>query len=491
MASHEPRPGLVDLPGAGVPADHGLAALGLVMQLAGRVTNALTALVASLGLVGMLGTLGAPEPSDAWLTQHAAWFWIAIALGLARSQLHRIAGRDLLYRRPSGGDPFGAMRRYACFGAAHAIAIGAIAHFGFAAPRTAAIGIAVALALWPAALGAVARLPRLRALRGGIPLGEDRGLEAASIAMTVLGSYGALSTGAILVVLGALSPHHLQHGWRVVLIAVFALLLTRSALHLRAGLAGLMDLPSDRSFDRPSELTAHYAAFGVVSGMCVGAVLALLAMSEGLTPRASAGITVTCWLLASWPVLIRRFFHQRQFVEILSGDRVAHRRAPDAGLTGLGWILAGHAALVAAVAIALVAAHPDLGRPARSALALAGLIVGPWSQPTPDPGIAAAIVIGELATAIALLRMSDQRRAIATIYAAFAAVVAIAPLVPIIPLIQLAGGRALLWTVVRILPAASQLVLPVATLILVWRCIAPAAQARYRPAPATLARRPV
>jgi hypothetical protein len=445
-----------------VPVDHGLASLGLAMQLAGRTTSAVVALLATLAWIGDQ------------LHRHTAWLVFAIALSIARSQLHRIAGRDLTYgRRTADGDaadPFDAMRGYAVFGVGHAVVIGLVAALVFDLPRPAAAGIAAALALWPGALAVVAQLPRFRPLRAGIPLGEDRGLEGASIVMTVLGAYGVLSTGAIVVMLGALSPHHLRHGWGVMLVVVFALLVARSSLHMRAGLAGLRD----RSFDRPCELAASYAAFGVISAFCVGGVLSLLAMSERLTPDAILSVAVMCWLLVTWPMIVKRYFSQRQFAELLAGDRVPHRRASDAGLTALGWLLAGHAALVAAFLIVEVTSHPQLGRVGETVLQLTGLAVGRWRI---DAGLGAAVVVLELAAAVAVIRMSDQRRAIATIYAVFAGVVALGPAAPVIASL---GRHLSPWTAIRLLPSAAQLVMPVAALLLVHRVVAPAARARYR-----------
>ena len=469
VASHEP-PEVVELPSAGLPADHGLASLGLVMQLAGRTTGAVVALIASLAWL------------DGRFDRRPGWYAFVIALCIARSQLHRVAGRDLTYgRRGSEGaaaDPFDSARSYAIFGIGQAVVLGLVATNVFHQPAAAAIALACALALWPAALAVVVRLPRFRPLRAGIPLGEDRGLEGASILMTVLGAYGVLSTGAIVWMLGALSPHHLRHGWGVMLVVVFGLLLVRSALHTRAGRAGLRD----SSFDRPGELAAQYAAFGVISAFCVGAVLLLLAMSERLTPDALISVVVACWLLVTWPMVVRHYFHQRQFAELLAGDRVTHRRAPDAGLTGLGWLLAGHAALVASIAIAQLAIDPGrgglAGRVVENALVLGGLVVGRgWSPGVADTGLAAALVVLEVATAVALIRMSDQRRPIATIYAVFAAVVALGPAVPSL---RALGHHATALTAIRVLPSAVQLVLPIATLALVHRIVAPAARAFYR-----------
>jgi len=309
FASPEPHKRIVDLPSAGMPADLGLASLGLVMQLAGRASGALAALLASVVVL------------ESRVHQHAAWFCFAVALCLARSQLHRLAGRDLLYSRRTSewekASPFGAMRTYIAFGIGHAIVIGLIAAMMFGATSRTATGIAAALALWPVVLAGLLLLPRFHLLHAGIPLGEDRGLEGASILMTVFGACGVLSTGAILAMLGELPSRHLQHGWGVMLVVVFSLLLVRSCLHLRAGLCGLREV----SFDRPGELASRYASFGIVSAACVAGVLALLSMSEQLTPDAMASVAVMGWLLAVWPLIVKRYFHHRQFAELLAGDR--------------------------------------------------------------------------------------------------------------------------------------------------------------------------
>lgn len=461
VASHETT-SVVELPRAGVPADHGLATLGLVMQLAGRASAALAALVASLVVL------------DAHPIRHATWFFFAVGLGIARSGAHRIAGRDLLYsRRTLDGvaDPFDATRTYIAFGLLHAAAIGLIATRALGATPTTAAGLAAALALWPIVLGVALRRPRFRRLRGGIPLGEDRGLEGASIVMTILGACGALSTGAIVALLGGLSSRHLEHGWGTMLVVVFALLLARSCLHMRVGLVGLRDT----SFDRPGDLGSRYVTFGVISAFCVGCVLALLALSARLPPIAITSVTIMCWLLAVWPVTLKRFISHRQFAELLAGDRMLHRRAPDAGLTGLGWLLAAHGTVVASVLLLQLTVEPrGVGRMLDGVLQLTGA-----SARSPADLAVAAIVVGlEALAAIALIRMTDHRRAIATIYALAAGAVALAAAWPAA---RTFGQHSLdLRVVMRWLPAAVQIVIPAATLVLVRRTVVPTARASYR-----------
>jgi hypothetical protein len=455
-------PGVVELPRAGIPADHGLASLGLVMQLAARTSGALAALVATVVII--------ERPP-----RHVGWFLFAIALCMARSQLHRLAGRDLLYSRRTDEDeivdPFDATRTYIGFGVCHAIVIGLISRLELGATPRTAVGIAAALALWPLVLVAVLRQPWFRTLRAGVPLGEDRGLEGASVLMTVLGACGALSTGAIVLALGGLPSRHLQHGWGVMLVVVFVLLLVRSCLHIRVGLAGLRE----GSFDRSGELASRYASFGVVSAFCVGGVLALLAMSERLAPEAIASVVVICSLLTAWPMLVKRYVSHRQFAELLAGDRVLHRRAPDAGLTGLGWLLAGHATLVTALLVVeLTVQHRGIGRPLDDLLRLAAPLGG---RSGVDFALAALIVALEIGAAAALIRMSDHRRVMATLYAVVGGGVALALAWPAA---RILGQHFDLRMVIRWVPAAVQIVIPAVTLALVHRSVAPIARARYR-----------
>jgi len=464
--SHEPRHRVVDLPGAGLPADRGLASLGLVMQLAGRTSGAVAALIASVAVL------------ESRIHRHAGWFVFAVAASLARSQLHRIAGRDLVYsRRTSDGalaNPFDATRTYALVGIGHAAVIGLGGMLEVGATTRTAIGVFFALALWPAALAVLLHVLHARRLDHEVPLAEDRGLESASILMTVLGACGVLSTGSILLAVGALPSRHLQHGWGAMLVVVFTLLLVRSSLHVRAGLSGLRE----PSFDRPSELTARYASFGVISACGVAAVLALFAMAERLTPEAIVSVVVTGWLLVSWPVVIRRYFHSRQFAELLAGDRTIHRRAPDAGLTGLGWLLAAHAAVVASLLTAAATAEPaGPGRALIGLLQLAGPVIG---RSTGELALGAGVVALELLAAAALLRMSEHRRAAATIYALVAGGIALAVTWPIIRGFD--HHHFDLRTVIRLIPTAAQIVIPAATLVLVQRSMLPTARARYRAA---------
>src|SRR6185436_3282032 len=189
-----------------------------------------------------------------------------------------------------------------------------------------------------------------------------------------------------------------------------------------------------------------------------------------------------CWLLTAWPLILKRYFNHRQFAELLAGDRVIHRRAPDTGLTGLGWLLAGHGILVAASLILEVTVErPGMGRVLDGLLQL----VGPFGDAAGrvhriEHGLGAVGVALELIAAGALIRMSSRRRALATLYGVVAGGVALAVAWP---MLRTVGHHFDLRLAARLIPASIQLVMPAATLLLVHRASVPAAQARYRTGP--------
>jgi hypothetical protein len=478
MAESEPR-GIVDLTGAGVPADRGLASLGLVMQLAGRITAALAALAVVVGL---------QQPA----VEHAIMRWLVV-LGIGaigRSILHQIAGRDLVYgRRTADGrpaDPFAATRLYVLFGIGHAILIGAMMpELGMTRPT--AIGVMIALAVWPIALAAIiltlgrtpGRTPGRTLGRPrpdpALPLGEDRGLEGASIVMTVLGAAGLVLAGGLLLLIGALRHYHIRPDSTVILGAVFTLLALRAVMQLRAGLAGL----GAASFDLLAERTARYTRFGMLSALGIGMLTMPLLMTQLFAPEAFLCAAIVTWLAMAWPLAIRRFVDHCRCAEVVLGPQVIYRRAPDAGLTALGWLLVGHAALVGlGLGLAAKAEAIYLGRPITTLVALCASALGRTSD---EHVLAGAVVALELFAAVAVLRMSDHRRLIATTYAVVAGAVTLALSWPLVRSFEVDPGN--LWTVLRLLPAGLQLVLPVATLALVHRVVQPTAQARYRSEP--------
>jgi hypothetical protein len=259
----------------------------------------------------------------------------------------------------------------------------------------------------------------------------------------------------------------------IVAVAALGLLLLRSCLQVQAGLGGLRET----SLDRSVELASRYAEFGVVSSLWFGAVLLLAAIANGMNVWGMALVSGLCWLMMMWPLIVRRFFRDRQFADLIAGDRAQlHRRAPDAGLSGLGWLLVGHATLTASFLVPQLVAGPGLAGDARWLAWLAGGIGegSPWAS-------AGAIALEAWAGA-ALLRRGAHHRWIAAGYGAVGTVLTCAAMAPIaeraMALSVLGGaGERLVLSLALI---AIQLAIPAAALVLATRAIVPAARARYR-----------
>src|SRR4029077_10419221 len=107
--------------------------------------------------------------------------------------------------------------------------------------------------------------------------------------------------------------------------------------------------------DRSVELANRYANFGIISSFCAGGAIMLFIMSIAFDLTGLAVICGLVWMLMAWPLIVRRFFADRQFADLLAGaEAPVHRRAPDAGLTWLGWLLIAHAVFTASFLIPTV-----------------------------------------------------------------------------------------------------------------------------------------
>lgn len=461
----EPTPGVVDLPDAGVPADQGLSSLGLLMQLGGHVFAAYAALAAFFILI--------TEKLD----HESPWILLVFGLSLARSLVQRSAGARLLYGQSGTGegDRLAGTRRYIGVSLAQSVLVCVVLmtelHMGFAF-SAAVLGGLVA---WPVTLGILLQLPRFKRYRDGLPVAEDKGFEGAAILMTVLGLCGLFAAGTALLVMLGLSDQLLQHGPMVLVVLAIILLVTRSAIHAHAGISGLRETSLDRSVERAN----RYANFGVISAFCAGGAMLLLAMSSLID---LAGIAVVCalvWMLMCWPLIIRRFFSDRQFSDLLAGDAApVHRRAPDAGLTALGWLLLADAVLSIAFALPQLA-FTGSGNDTTMWYAVASLggAVGAHSV-----WWAIALAALQAWAGFELIRMSPPARGVATLYGLVCAGVTCYLSWPLVSALYHASG----FTAqsVALGPLALALILPVSTIVLVNRKISPAARARFRPRPA-------
>ena len=453
---------VVDLVDAGVPADQGLSSLGLIMQLAGSVLAAAGALLAFRLL------LENPRGDE------ALWLFLILGISIARSMLHRAAGAQLLYGTGSldgTGKRLAGIRRYVMFGVLQSIIVGAIFGGKFHMDTSLALGVMAGLAAWPAALSIMLALPRFKRFADDLPITEDKGFEGASIIMTVLGMCGLVGSGALLLLLLE-GPSELQRGPGVLIILSTMMLVVRSFIHVQAGMSGLRET----SIDRSVSLANRYANFGVISSFCVGGAILLFAI-QGLDLVALVLVCGMVWLLMAWPMIVRRFFADRQFSELLAGDNAPlHRRAPDAGLTGLGWLLVALAFMSASFLIPEVVMAGRHG--ARDVAMLLSFAGGNGARSVWWP---VGLCMLQAWAGYELVRMSAPSRIIATVYGLVGIAVTIYVQWPMIEMMRHSGGMP--SDVATVAPVVLSLIVPVATLLLVNRKIAPTARARFKAKP--------
>jgi hypothetical protein len=463
--TEQKQEGVVELVDAGVPADQGLSSLGLLMQLAGNLFAAFGALFAFSMLFALRGS--------------GETLWVLLLCGacIARSIYHRNAGTQLLYGTQSltaegSNQRLAGVRRYIIVAFGQTLLVGAMLGGKFHLPGKMVLGIVLGFALWPALLAIFMQLPRFKRFQDDLPMSEDKGFEGASILMTVLGLCGLVAMGTALLVMLDL-PGRAQSQLVLVFLAL-ALLVVRSVLHVQAGLAGLRETSVDRSV----ELANRYANFGVISSFCAGGAL-LVFMMQGMSIAGLAIVAGLCWLLMSWPLIIRRFYSDRQFADLLAGsDAPTHRRAPDAGLTGLGWLLIGYTAYSASFVIPqLFLGDGGNGRELQQIMALGGAagFRSIW--------FTIGVLVLQGWAGFELVRMSPHSRILATVFGVVGTVVTIYinwPMLQVLKQMRI-GQDALMFG-----PLTMALIIPVATVVLVNRKIAPTARARFRQKPADL-----
>ena len=454
---------VVDLVDAHVPADQGLSSLGLLMQLGGNVFAAWAALMSFLMLFSQSGETLA--------------LLLVLGLSIARSFMHRAAGTQLLYgANGAPGNRLQGVHRYVLFALAQSVIVGAVFGFKLHEGTKVAVAIAGGLAVWPLTLGVLVRLPRFQRFASDVPISEDKGFEGASILMTVLGLCGVIGTGMLLFVMLEMPGSELQKGPGVLLVLTVAMLVVRSIIHVQAGISGLRETNIDRSV----ELANRYANFGVISSFCAGGAMLLLVMASSVDVVGMITITGVVWLLMTWPLVLRRFFSDRQFVDLLAGDEApVHRRAPDAGLTALGYLLLALAALSASFTLPTLLfadAMRDFGALSMFGGTAEGMRSVWWNV---------GVIVLQGWAGYELIRMSPQSRIIASVFGVVGAAVALYMNWPMVQMLKHMHGLMSPLSAVSMGPLALALIIPVATLVLVNRKIAPTARARFRQKPAT------
>ena len=459
----------VSLVDPGVPADQGLSALGLLMQLGGS----LFAAIATLATFTLLITGGGRGGDKALIL-------LVLGASITRSIFHRAAGTELLYGARNldrTQSPLAGVKRYILIGLAQSALVLLVLVGKFGVPMKLGLGIGLGFAAWPATLAILLQLPRFKRFTLEMPVAEDKGFESASILMTVLGVCGVLGSAAFLIVMLDGGGRMMQGPGVLILIATI-LLVIRSGLHMQAGLSGLRQTSVDRSV----ELANRYANFGIISAFCAGGSLLLLMMAlmrGRFDPTGLIMVVGLAWMLMAWPLIIRRFFSERQFADLMAGDQAnLHRRAPDAGLTGLGWLLFAHAIMSAALLIPQIIVPPgSMSRGMGEAMMMLG------NAGTRSIWFSAGLIALQAWAGMELVRMSSTHRIIGTVYAIVAIIVSVYLTWPVLQAMKHIG-RMGPSAVTMFIPMAIQLVIPIATLILVNRNNAPTAQARFRTPPA-------
>ena len=458
-----------------MPADHGLAALGLQMQLFGSV---FAGLMAFYGVMPILSG-GAP---NAWV------IFVIGALGCIRSIFHRMAGTSLIYGSARG--PLQMLNTYVIVSVVQtAITIYLLKKYPMvldldALPGKLLATFAILLLAWPLTLFIVSRTPRLaRFSADGVPTSEDMGFEGAAVLMTILGVIGTLFAALVIYALTQAPDKVLSSPQGMLTLGVFLMLLVRGILHLRAGIKGTAGVDSDGATDA----AAKYYNFGVVSAVIAGGVFLVMIMMESASGGAMKFVVVfialMVFLLLVWPLALRRFFTERNFTALLSGSEAPnYRRAPDAGLTALGWLLLSTGVYFMAQALPAAIFKMPVDPSAVLTMGRSGGLVDELAAFGRSQWWQVAICAAQIWAAIELITMSDRFRIAASAYGAIATVVTIYLQWPMLKLVKHMGGGGPFGgdRVGTFMILALSITRPVATLILVNRKVQPAAQARIR-----------
>ena len=483
VATMRPPSSLFDASSMRAPDDGGLAGLGLVMQLLGVVTA-----VAS-GVLGF-GMIFELLQSSAFSGQShpgRTLFWVVLViLTVARSVTHMRAGSALLYRQNER--PLDGIRRYITLAAIHTVTLIVFFAAVVKSPICQVAALTVLFAAWPAALAIVIRQPRFARFSEMLPMSEDKGFEGASILMTVLGSVGGLAA-AIGLILLMLLPSEMRHELPIIAaIAIVVLMLARSVVHVVAGITGM----TTANIDRVADAVNRYGNLGITAALAAAAVQFGLAIMAGHPSGSSMmNILALAVLLLAWPIIIRKFFAERQFLDMLNIDphtglprtdatvkSMSTSRAPDRGLTTLGWfLLVGAVFALAVVFMTLIAGHGSAT--SRDGMEGFGDIVAMLSSlGTQSVWMSLIVGLAQLTASLALITMHPQFRIATLAYGAIATALALVQALPIVrPLIaggdHIPSGSSVIMStgsiVVGFATLAIAIVVPVTALVVVLR----------------------
>jgi hypothetical protein len=462
-------PGPIGFAEADLPAADGLTGLGLIMSLTGALFMVIAVGMATILMFGLMLTAGDLRGAGTVILIAVT----VIATSILRSWAHRAAGQRLLYDGP--GTPRSAMHRYLGCAALQTVLV-TLTLASQDIPGKVLAVLFIMLASWPVALAIALAAGRFNTWldQQTIPPGDDKGFEGAAILMVVLGLTGLLFGVVMAIsVLEEIGPlFTLAPFVGLSLIAIMVMMIVRSAFHVRAGLLGVRTVHRDRAV----EVVARYSNAAILSGAVICGLLFLMSVtSEGRADGIVVLLTLIAmcflmWALTTWPTIIKRFFVERQFADLLVPGEAPHHRAPDRGLTTLGWFLFGQAVMALSMALPALLVGPTYYRArdplsAMLTLAQAGSRGQWWSI---------GVAVLQLAAAWQLIRMRPNHKRLVTIWSVVAALVAVYIHYPMLQAMVRSRGygqvdvEALLGNL-SFMSVAIALIAPIATLVLVNR----------------------
>lgn len=430
-----------------MPADGGLSGLGLIMQLGGSLYLGMAVMVFTTLLF-----LDVDPPG-------VSMFLLFLAASAGRSWVHRSAGVTLLYGTPAGSlqRPLSGVKTYIWVALAHT-SLSAWVFFDLIPDTSTIVGLLLSLCAWPIALAVATRRPGIAAMAEVRPRTGDFGLEGASILMSILGVIGVLFSAVLLYVA---IVQNVGDGilMKTSFITIAGLLLVRSVMHVIAGERGVSE--GDRK--AATDAIASYVSFGKVVSGVAGVLLAFMIFRMGSVFSGVFLVGVTVHLLLVWPLALDSFIDRYHIDVSLSETSVS--RAPDSGLTTLGWLLLAFGSL--AVVGAGTSVLFDV--PSSNNEMLPGL--NAWSVAAAkghSPWFFVPIAGLQLWAGIELLSMTARARLAAMLYGGIATLVTLYLVWPVISDMSSLGGmlraHGLGDGLIKVAQLGMALALPMATL---------------------------
>lgn len=321
-----------------LPADSGMAGLGLLLRFGGAFGLLMMVYLLLVGLMaggsGMRGNVGGI----------GAMLVFAIS-GIVRSAVHVAAGGHLVLRSPQA---LGSVRLYVIISVVQTVLTLVLLSTQGAFSVELLLLLVASLLTWPIVLAALVFRPavasRLRAaeVSGDHPIPRDLGIEGCGAYMTALGTIGVLF--ALLVGYAILASGVMEHraGIGILLLALVVVLLIRAGVHVSTGITGI------RGNDPYGFIAGveRYRVWGFISVVMVFVVSFALYAASGarggfLQLLLSAGIASA--FLMMWPSMVRGFVTNG--VELPISERESVGRASDGGLTWIGYALVFQAAV--------------------------------------------------------------------------------------------------------------------------------------------------